>query len=274
MTASEQPFDRVVVVSFQPEKRRAAQQLARAFVGALAKLGRQDGHLVMQLDELVGGSDAVVGSTPFLPPEPVALCLTGTPRLVDAVLRQIASSSKAKFARVRALVPVPVLRISAFVEEGRITIDPSRELGDVGFGVLVKAGWKAAKTNEDLESQIPLFEAEQLLMAWGDNEPTEFTKSVAPGPARKKVARRAASRPGKPFRNACPHCGHRKTLPIQYGYPLPEVEAAAVAGKIVLGGCIVGPDQPDRACPACGTQWIAGQGRGQRATPVRGGGGR
>ncbi|MFT3914880.1 MAG: hypothetical protein QM704_12435 [Anaeromyxobacteraceae bacterium] len=163
--------DRRLFVSFQPDKRRGALQLARAFLGALTKLGPQEGRLVMQLDELVGGSSALVEAIPFLPSEPVALCLTGTPGVVDAVSRRINASSSAKFANVRPRLPIAELRISAVVREGRITLVPDRELGAVGHAGLAKSGWSVAETDEDLESQVPLFEAEQWLEAWGARPP-------------------------------------------------------------------------------------------------------
>ena len=39
---------------------------------------------------------------------------------------------------------------------------------------------------------------------------------------------------------ACPHCGHRKTLPIQYGFPLPEVDSTTnryAKGRGIASSC-------------------------------------
>jgi predicted RNA-binding Zn-ribbon protein involved in translation (DUF1610 family) len=50
----------------------------------------------------------------------------------------------------------------------------------------------------------------------------------------------------------CPRCGEAITpLPIVYGFPVPETFEAAERGEIQLGGCVVGDEDPDFACPAC-----------------------
>jgi len=56
-------------------------------------------------------------------------------------------------------------------------------------------------------------------------------------------------------RSRCPSCGLRHGVPILYGLPGPDAADAQQRGEVVLGGCIVAPDQPDRACTACGHQW-------------------
>lgn len=50
----------------------------------------------------------------------------------------------------------------------------------------------------------------------------------------------------------CPHCGSRNTAPILWGYPSAEGMAAANRGEAVLGGCVVGMDDPDFGCHNCG----------------------
>jgi len=42
---------------------------------------------------------------------------------------------------------------------------------------------------------------------------------------------------------------------IAYGYPGPEMLDAAGRGEIVLGGCCIMDDDPDRACTECGHRW-------------------
>lgn len=59
----------------------------------------------------------------------------------------------------------------------------------------------------------------------------------------------------KPEPLPCPRCGAQNTVPIVYGYPAPATEEAARRGEIVLGGCIIGPEAPVWACPACGHEW-------------------
>lgn len=51
---------------------------------------------------------------------------------------------------------------------------------------------------------------------------------------------------------ACPRCrAEIVPVPIVYGYPSMEMVDDAEAGKLRLGGCIVGPESPDYACPEC-----------------------
>jgi hypothetical protein len=41
-------------------------------------------------------------------------------------------------------------------------------------------------------------------------------------------------------------------VPILYGYPTPEAFEEAEAGRIRLGGCMIGAESPEFECPACG----------------------
>lgn len=54
---------------------------------------------------------------------------------------------------------------------------------------------------------------------------------------------------------ACPACGSRERVPIVFGYPGSEMFEDSEKGKIVLGGCVVGGDDPTWHCSACGRQW-------------------
>ncbi len=53
----------------------------------------------------------------------------------------------------------------------------------------------------------------------------------------------------------CPRCGSVEVLPIEYGYPGPEMIAAAERGKIHLGGCCVSERDPTLKCNACGKEF-------------------
>ena len=53
----------------------------------------------------------------------------------------------------------------------------------------------------------------------------------------------------------CPRCGSEDVLPIVYGYPGPELAEESIAGKVKLGGCLVGPDSPEFYCKACRHEW-------------------
>ncbi|MEJ2407620.1 MAG: hypothetical protein P8171_25840 [Candidatus Thiodiazotropha sp.] len=54
----------------------------------------------------------------------------------------------------------------------------------------------------------------------------------------------------------CPKCGKRTGADILYGDPAWErVKDDVKAGYLVIGGCCVHPDNPDRECTKCGRQW-------------------
>jgi hypothetical protein len=42
----------------------------------------------------------------------------------------------------------------------------------------------------------------------------------------------------------CPSCSATHVIRIAYGYPGPEMWAAADRGEIALGGCVIGPENP------------------------------
>ena len=52
---------------------------------------------------------------------------------------------------------------------------------------------------------------------------------------------------------ACPRCGSSNVAWILRGYPKPsdELEADLASGSVVLGGCVVEPDQATHECNAC-----------------------
>jgi hypothetical protein len=58
-------------------------------------------------------------------------------------------------------------------------------------------------------------------------------------------------------RGKCPQCGSRSVARIAYGMPgwTPELEQQEKAGQIVLGGCCVTGDDPNRHCNHCGHEW-------------------
>ena len=47
----------------------------------------------------------------------------------------------------------------------------------------------------------------------------------------------------------CPTCGSQGSR-IQYGLP-----AGPPGPGVVLGGCLIHPDNPDFLCEGCGTSW-------------------
>jgi hypothetical protein len=53
----------------------------------------------------------------------------------------------------------------------------------------------------------------------------------------------------------CPQC-EGDLIPIVYGYPGPEMLQEAERGEILLGGCVVGDDDPHHRCKNCGRQYL------------------
>jgi hypothetical protein len=53
----------------------------------------------------------------------------------------------------------------------------------------------------------------------------------------------------------CPACKQRTGVDIVYGIPGPDIADQAERGEIVLGGCVIGPDSPERACKQCHHEW-------------------
>jgi DNA-directed RNA polymerase subunit RPC12/RpoP len=61
-----------------------------------------------------------------------------------------------------------------------------------------------------------------------------------------------------PERLTCPECGAKELLPVLMGMPTPALEEAALRGEVMLGGCIIGPDDPEYACARCGFELGSG----------------
>ncbi len=56
-------------------------------------------------------------------------------------------------------------------------------------------------------------------------------------------------------KTACPECGSHDVVPIIYGLPGPDLEARAIMGEVMLGGCVVFGSDPDLGCKSCGANW-------------------
>lgn len=60
-------------------------------------------------------------------------------------------------------------------------------------------------------------------------------------------------------RFVCPECGQKTGVPIIYGYPSRGLIKKAKRNDVVLGGCCVEIDAPNRHCQNCKHQWIDDQ---------------
>jgi hypothetical protein len=53
----------------------------------------------------------------------------------------------------------------------------------------------------------------------------------------------------------CPNCGEKSAVAIIYGFPSKKLLRQEKRKEVVLGGCIVMADDPDRKCLECGHRW-------------------
>ena len=57
------------------------------------------------------------------------------------------------------------------------------------------------------------------------------------------------------YTKKCPDCGSIDVLPILYGFPGEKMREDAFEGKILLGGCVITENHPDRHCNSCEYDW-------------------
>jgi hypothetical protein len=53
----------------------------------------------------------------------------------------------------------------------------------------------------------------------------------------------------------CPQCNQMAAVEIIYGFPTKRLLRQAERKEVVLGGCVVMGDDPDRRCLNCGHRW-------------------
>lgn len=58
----------------------------------------------------------------------------------------------------------------------------------------------------------------------------------------------------------CPQCHERSGVPILYGDPGEEMMERSKRQEIVLGGCVMEDDAPNRHCLSCQHQWSTKRG--------------
>ena len=58
-----------------------------------------------------------------------------------------------------------------------------------------------------------------------------------------------------PRKYICPNCREKAGVDILYGMPTELAFEMAGRGEVVLGGCCVDLEGPERECTACGYQW-------------------
>ena len=88
-------------------------------------------------------------------------------------------------------------------------------------------------------------------------ESSEWGSPINPDVREQLLARYASLRPvaGVETVFACPSCGSRRVVPMRYGYPTKETEAAALRGEVRLGGYCVCDDMPTWSCRTCDHAW-------------------
>ncbi|WP_018609571.1 hypothetical protein [Uliginosibacterium gangwonense] len=58
-----------------------------------------------------------------------------------------------------------------------------------------------------------------------------------------------------PRKYRCPTCGEKAGVEIVYGMPGADLAEAAQRGEVVLGGCSINLEGPERQCTLCGHAW-------------------
>lgn len=53
----------------------------------------------------------------------------------------------------------------------------------------------------------------------------------------------------------CPNCGSKNIINIIYGLPTYELFKEEEQGKVKLGGCVIGLDDPEYTCKDCNHEW-------------------
>ena len=96
---------------------------------------------------------------------------------------------------------------------------------------------------------------EVLVRKPGDPRPETAIERLRRAVAEDEAKEAEGSEPMSEPTPKCPACGSDRVIPIGYGEPTPEGEAAARRGEVVLGGCIIGADSPAWACRACGEEF-------------------
>ena len=59
-----------------------------------------------------------------------------------------------------------------------------------------------------------------------------------------------------PRKYRCPSCGAKAGVNIEYGEPGIDMAEAAERGEVVLGGCCIDENSPERHCLECGHEWL------------------
>ncbi len=49
----------------------------------------------------------------------------------------------------------------------------------------------------------------------------------------------------------CPRCGSSAIVPIVYGMPSQQLFRRSQRREVLLGGCVLSPDQPSHGCADC-----------------------
>jgi hypothetical protein len=63
----------------------------------------------------------------------------------------------------------------------------------------------------------------------------------------------------------CPTCG-APAVPIVYGLPGPELWEASERGEVILGGCVIIPENPSHGCTN-GHRWLQSRRRNGHRSP-------
>ncbi len=111
------------------------------------------------------------------------------------------------------------------------------------------------ETSEPTKSEKKVKDTTHTLQDSRENQKGGVPKTQAENETPKETHAKGSIVLRKP--NKCPDCGSIRIAMIMYGLPdfsSEELKKAVEEGRIVLGGCIVGPDSPRWECKGCGAR--------------------
>jgi hypothetical protein len=139
---------RVLVVPFQTDGLVAAERLGRWTARALSALRSREGGAILRLGDLLD-LPGMPAAGPLLPPEPVALAVTGTPAFVGDLLAGLGRAAGRGRLVLQPLAEEAALPVVAVACDGALALGESPELLPHA-AALAEGGWRVSVYEEGL----------------------------------------------------------------------------------------------------------------------------
>ncbi len=161
---------------------------------------------------------------------------------------QVKGAGRSRLAPLLALLPELVLGVAsddlkiAYVHAVNGAIGPrsyKRPEPDTDWSVA---------TSDECELALVFFWRADYMGSW--NGYSALDDGITSG-----TIARAVRRLEELAKPPCPACGSPDVIRIVYGEPPPALGEAEARGELVIGECLVGPDNPTEHCKACGHEF-------------------